>query len=106
MSMDLYNLERFVEAQAPVYEEVCAELRAGRKRSHWMWFVFPQIAWLGGSAMAVRYAISSREEDAAYLAHPLFTPRQNQRSRSSEYAPPPNQSVPGGPLHGEGAGDD
>jgi uncharacterized protein (DUF1810 family) len=75
MSMDPYNLERFVEAQAPVYEEVRAELRAGRKRSHWMWFVFPQIAGLGGSAMAVRYAISSREEAAAYLAHPLLGPR-------------------------------
>lgn len=73
--MDPHNLERFVAAQAPVYEEVCAELRAGRKRSHWMWFIFPQIAGLGGSAMAVRYAIASREEAAAYLAHPVLGPR-------------------------------
>ncbi len=73
--MDPHNLERFVAAQAAVYEEVCAELRAGRKRSHWMWFIFPQIAGLGGSAMAVRYAIASREEAAAYLAHPVLGPR-------------------------------
>jgi uncharacterized protein (DUF1810 family) len=69
---DRYNLERFVEAQAGVYEQACAELRAGRKRSHWMWFVFPQIRGLGSSEMAVRYAISGREEARAYLDHPVL----------------------------------
>jgi uncharacterized protein (DUF1810 family) len=70
-----YNLERFVEAQAGVYEQVCAELRAGQKRSHWMWFVFPQIRGLGSSEMAMRYAISGREEARAYLDHPVLGPR-------------------------------
>jgi uncharacterized protein (DUF1810 family) len=70
-----YDLERFVEAQAGVYERACEELRAGKKRSHWMWFVFPQIRGLGSSPMAVRYAISSMEEARAYLAHPLLGPR-------------------------------
>jgi uncharacterized protein (DUF1810 family) len=72
---DRYNLERFVEAQAGVIERVCAELRAGRKRSHWMWFVFPQIRGLGSSEMATRYAISGREEARAYLDHPVLGPR-------------------------------
>ena len=72
---DRYDLERFVEAQAGMYEQVCAELRAGRKRSHWMWFVFPQIRGLGSSEMAVRYAISGREEARAYLDHPVLGPR-------------------------------
>ena len=62
---DGYNLERFMEAQAGVHDQVCAELRAGQKRSHWMWFVFPQIRGLGSSEMAVRYAISGREEARA-----------------------------------------
>jgi uncharacterized protein (DUF1810 family) len=72
---DPFDLQRFVEAQAPVYERVRSELRAGRKQSHWMWFVFPQIAGLGSSAMARRFAIASREEAAAYLAHPVLGPR-------------------------------
>jgi uncharacterized protein (DUF1810 family) len=72
---DPFGLARFVEAQAPVYEHVRAELRAGKKRSHWMWFVFPQIAGLGHSAMARRYAISALAEAKAYLAHPLLGPR-------------------------------
>ena len=66
---DRFELERFVEAQAGVYDQVCAELRAGRKRSHWMWFVFPQIRGLGSSPMAVRYAISGLDEAQAYLDH-------------------------------------
>ncbi|QJE01377.1 DUF1810 domain-containing protein [Massilia forsythiae] len=70
-----FNLERFVEAQQGVYDKALAELQAGRKRSHWMWFIFPQVAGLGGSAMAQRYAIASGEEAAAYLAHPLLGPR-------------------------------
>lgn len=72
---DLFNLDRFVEAQNPVYERVCAELRQGRKTGHWMWFVFPQIAGLGQSEMTRRFAISSLDEARAYLAHPLLGPR-------------------------------
>ena len=66
------RLERFVEAQAPVYDQALRELRAGRKQSHWMWFVFPQIAGLGHSAMAQTYAVESLEEARAYLAHPVL----------------------------------
>ena len=72
---DPYDLERFVKAQAGVYEQACAELRAGRKRSHWMWFVFPQIRGLGSSEMAMRYAISGREEAQAYLDHAVLGAR-------------------------------
>jgi uncharacterized protein (DUF1810 family) len=72
---DPFELERFVAAQEPVYRDVIAELRDGRKRSHWMWFVFPQIRGLGGSAMAARYGISSLEEADAYLRHPVLGPR-------------------------------
>jgi uncharacterized protein (DUF1810 family) len=72
---DVYDLQRFLEAQAGVYEQACVELRAGRKRSHWMWFVFPQIHGLGSSPMAVRYAISSLDEARAYLEHVVLGPR-------------------------------
>jgi len=72
---DGFDLQRFVDAQAPVYDTVVAELRAGRKRSHWMWFIFPQLAGLGRSGMAQRYAIASADEAAAYLAHPLLGKR-------------------------------
>ena len=72
---DRFGLERFVEAQEGVYEQACAELRAGRKRSHWMWFVFPQIRGLGSSPTAVRFAISGMEEARAYLEHPMLGPR-------------------------------
>jgi uncharacterized protein (DUF1810 family) len=70
-----YNLERFVEAQAPVYSSVVKELKAGRKASHWMWFIFPQIAGLGRSEMAQKFAIASADEAAEYLAHPLLGAR-------------------------------
>ena len=70
-----FDLERFVQAQDPVYATVLAELRAGRKRSHWMWFIFPQVAGLGSSEMARRYAIASSDEAAAYLAHPVLGAR-------------------------------
>jgi uncharacterized protein (DUF1810 family) len=70
-----FNLDRFVEAQAPVYRKAVAELEAGRKTSHWMWFIFPQIAGLGRSDMAQKYAIASADEAAAYLAHPLLGAR-------------------------------
>jgi uncharacterized protein (DUF1810 family) len=72
---DFYNLQRFVDAQSPVYAQVCAELRAGLKKGHWMWFIFPQIQGLGQSPMAQRYAVSSREEAAEYLLHPILGPR-------------------------------
>jgi uncharacterized protein (DUF1810 family) len=72
---DNYDLERFVEAQDGVYLQACAELRAGRKRSHWMWFIFPQIQGLGSSPMAVRFAIRSLAEARAYLAHPVLGQR-------------------------------
>ncbi|MDE1987447.1 MAG: DUF1810 domain-containing protein [Alphaproteobacteria bacterium] len=72
---DPFKLQRFVTAQAPVMAQVLAELRDGRKRSHWMWFVFPQIAGLGRSDLARRYAIASREEAQAYLAHAVLGPR-------------------------------
>jgi len=72
---DPFNLTRFVLAQDPVFAQVCAELAAGRKESHWMWFVFPQLRGLGSSPMAQRYAIDSLEEARAYLAHPLLGER-------------------------------
>ena len=72
---DPHDLARFLHAQAPVYEEVLVELCEGRKRSHWMWFVFPQLAGLGRSVMAHRYAIGSLGEAAAYLAHPVLGAR-------------------------------
>jgi uncharacterized protein (DUF1810 family) len=72
---DPFNLQRFVEAHAPVFAEICAELRAGRKESHWMWFVFPQIAGLGQSPTSIFYAISSIDEAKAYLAHSVLGPR-------------------------------
>lgn len=72
---DPYDLERFVEAQNGVFEEVCAELAAGRKRSHWMWFVFPQIRGLGSSTTAEYYAIGSLAEAKAYWDHPVLGPR-------------------------------
>jgi uncharacterized protein (DUF1810 family) len=70
-----FDLERFVEAQAATYAQALAELESGRKESHWMWFVFPQVAGLGFSAMAQHYAIGSLAEARAYLAHPRLGPR-------------------------------
>ncbi len=75
MMEDQYNLARFVNAQQHVYAQALEELREGRKRSHWMWFIFPQIEGLGHSPMAQRYAISNRAEAKAYLAHPLLGER-------------------------------
>jgi uncharacterized protein (DUF1810 family) len=69
------DLERFVTAQEPVYETVLSELRAGRKESHWIWFIFPQIAGLGRSSTSERYSIASLDEAHAYLAHPVLGPR-------------------------------
>jgi uncharacterized protein (DUF1810 family) len=78
---DPHDLQRFVDAQNPVYDEVRMELRRGRKTGHWMWFVFPQIAGLGATPMASRYAISSRAEAAAYLDHPVLGPRLRECAR-------------------------
>jgi uncharacterized protein (DUF1810 family) len=73
--LDAFNLQRFVQAQDPVFEWVQEELNAGKKRRHWMWFIFPQLAGLGGSEMSRYFAICSEEEAVAYLEHPLLGPR-------------------------------
>ncbi|MCW2528757.1 MAG: calpastatin [Pseudonocardiales bacterium] len=75
MSDDPYDLARFVSAQAGIYDQAVSELRRGLKTSHWMWFIFPQIAGLGRSAMAQRYAISGLDEARAYLQHEVLGPR-------------------------------
>jgi uncharacterized protein (DUF1810 family) len=72
---DQHNLQRFVDAQSPVFEEVCLELQEGRKSGHWTWFIFPQIGGLGDSQLARKFAISSREEAEAYINHPILGPR-------------------------------
>jgi len=72
---DPFNLERFVSAQAPVFSAALDELKAGRKRSHWMWFIFPQLRGLGHSSTAQFYGISSLDEARVYLAHPVLGPR-------------------------------
>ena len=69
------DLDRFVSAQAPVISTVLDELRAGRKRTHWMWFIFPQLTALGRSAMAKRYGLADLDEARAYLAHDVLGPR-------------------------------
>lgn len=72
---DPFNLQRFVDAQAPAYADVLDELRAGQKASHWMWFIFPQLTELGKSAIAKHYGIGSLAEAIAYLEHPLLGQR-------------------------------
>ena len=72
---DPFDLQRFVDAQAPVYPRVVAELRHGQKQSHWVWFIFPQLAGLGFSPMAQRFALRSRDEALAYLRHSVLGPR-------------------------------
>jgi len=75
MAADRFNLARFVEAQEGHYDQALAEIRGGRKRTHWMWFVFPQIDGLGFSSTSRRYAITSLDEATAYLDHPILGPR-------------------------------
>ena len=70
-----YDLQRFVDAQQHTYAQALTELKAGQKQTHWMWFIFPQIAGLGHSSMAQRYAIDNLGEATAYLRHPLLAPR-------------------------------
>jgi uncharacterized protein (DUF1810 family) len=72
---DPYDLQRFVDAQDPVFEKVYSELQDGRKRGHWMWFIYPQIMGLGHSELARTFAISSLMEAGAYLHHPVLGPR-------------------------------
>ena len=74
-SEDPYDLDRFIQAQRNVYEQALAEIRSGHKRSHWMWYIFPQYAGLGSSPMSQRYAIKSGAEAEAYLQHPVLGPR-------------------------------
>ena len=78
---DPHNLQRFADAQSPLYEQVRTELRNGRKRGHWIWFVFPQLRGLGSSAMATAFGISSRQEAEAYLDHPVLGPRLRECTR-------------------------
>ena len=78
---DPYDLSRFADAQARVYDDAVSELRAGRKTSHWMWFVFPQIAGLGRSPTAQRYAVGSLGEAEAYVAHPVLGERLRESAR-------------------------
>ena len=79
--MDPFDLQRFVDAQDRVYGQVLAELRAGAKRSHWIWFIFPQLGALGSSSTAERFGISSLAEAQAYLAHPVLGPRLRECAR-------------------------
>jgi uncharacterized protein (DUF1810 family) len=78
---DPFNLERFVNAQAAVFEEVLAELRAGEKRGHWIWFIFPQIKGLGRSSQSIHFGIGSVDEAVAYLRHPVLGPRLGRCTR-------------------------
>jgi uncharacterized protein (DUF1810 family) len=90
VSDDPHHLQRFVDAQedAAIYARALAELRAGRKQGHWIWFVFPQIAGLGRSPMSQAYAIRSLEEARAYLAHPLLGPRLRESTEALLAAAP------------------
>jgi len=85
---DAFDLDRFLEAQADSYTTALAEVRHGAKRSHWMWFIFPQIAGLGSSAMARRYAIQSLDEARAYLAHPVLGARLREITGALQDLPP------------------
>jgi uncharacterized protein (DUF1810 family) len=92
----MHDLGRFVAAQERVWPEVVAELAAGRKRTHWMWFVFPQAAGLGSSAMAQRYAIGSLDEARAYLAHAVLGARLREATRLMlRHAGKPGEAVLG-----------
>jgi uncharacterized protein (DUF1810 family) len=87
---DPFDLDRFVAAQDGVHERAVAELAAGRKRSHWMWFVLPQIAGLGRSATAQQYAVTGLDEARAYLAHPVLGPRLLEVTATVLGAPAPS----------------
>ena len=78
---DPHNLQRFVDAQNAVFEQVCAELREGQKQGHWMWFIFPQLRGLGNSEVAIHFAITSRDEAQMYLKHSVLGPRIRECTR-------------------------
>jgi uncharacterized protein (DUF1810 family) len=96
------ELQRFVDAQdaGGTYDTALAELRAGRKRSHWMWFVLPQLSGLGRSSMAQRYALSGLEEARAYLAHPVLGPRLRACAEALLGLPVPDAEQLLGPVDG------
>ncbi len=90
---DPYHLRRFVDAQSGVYDDVTAELRAGRKTTHWMWFIFPQLKGLGRTATAQHFAIASLTEARAYLAHPSLGPRLRECAQLlRDYPGPPGET--------------
>jgi uncharacterized protein (DUF1810 family) len=93
VTADPWDLQRFVQAQEPVFESVRRELRRGRKDSHWMWFVFPQISGLGFSATSARYAISGLDEARAYLEHPVLGPQLRECVRLVLDAPGDAESI-------------
>jgi uncharacterized protein (DUF1810 family) len=78
---DPHNLQRFLDAQNAVFEQVCAELREGQKQGHWMWFIFPQLRGLGNSEVAIHFAITSRDEAQMYLKHSVLGPRIRECTR-------------------------
>jgi uncharacterized protein (DUF1810 family) len=96
MTEKSFDLERFVSAQQTAYPQALAELRRGRKTSHWMWFVFPQLAGLGSSPMAQRYAIASLAEARAYVAHPVLGPRLREIAAVVAESPPGAEEIFGG----------
>lgn len=93
LSGDPHALQRFVDAQAPVYAQVCAELAAGAKRSHWMWFIFPQLRALGRSATALHFGIGSQEEALAYWQHVLLGARLRECTALMLAVPPPKTAL-------------
>lgn len=95
---DPHDLQRFVDAQQSIYDRALAELNAGHKQSHWMWFIFPQIAGLGHSDMVRRYAIKDADEATAYLEHPLLGPRLEQCAQALlAHAERPARQILGSP---------
>lgn len=96
--MDDFNLERFVAAQRDTYDRALREITAGQKRTHWIWFIFPQIAGLGRSEMAGRYAIGSLDEARAYLAHPVLGPRLIACVAALQAVPVPDAEAVFGPV--------
>ncbi|MFO0938385.1 MAG: DUF1810 domain-containing protein [Gemmataceae bacterium] len=90
---DPFDLQRFVEAQEENYSQALAEIQAGRKQSHWMWFIFPQIDGLGFSSMAKRYSIKSRAEAEAYLSHPVLGARIIECAKAAAAVPGPSSAL-------------
>lgn len=91
-----HDFQRFIDAQGPVYDQVCSELRAGRKRGHWMWFIFPQIAGLGRSPTAQSFAIGSLDEGSGYLADPVLGLRLRECQAAAELATVTARTCTGG----------